>query len=369
MRIVPINSVKEGAALADNLYSENGDILLKKGVVLSDKLIERIRANGISSLYVHDGFINEEIHDIIKPEVKQKAIKAIRETFKQIEDFNTQMLSQTSSFKKRIHIKSMDNYLLKIKGISEYIVDDISLSHQLMVNLVDIKNLNNYLYQHALNVALLSTVVGIEMRLNKHQLYNLFIGAVLHDIGKLFIDPQIMEHQANLSEDDKLVLQEHTQLGYRYLCDNYHFEAPTKLIALEHHEHVDGTGYPKGLDEHVIHKFAKIVAVCNCYDDLTSDTPEHTAIPAHEALEYIMANGGTKFDFDVVEIFTRKVNPYPVGTIVKLSDNNDYIVIKATPNFPTRPTVKQVDLIAKKSLDKQINLLERNDLVVSSVIQ
>jgi len=367
MRIVPINSVLDGAILANNIFSENGDILLKKGVVLTRHLIDRIVDNGVYTVYVNDGYSDTEIHDIIEPEVRQKATQAIKKSFKQISHFNVQMNGQVDSFKKKLEMKSMDKYLGRLKSISEYIVDDIANSRQLMINLVDIKNVNNYLYEHSLSVAILATVIGIELKLNKHQLYNLFLGSVLHDVGKLFISKDILNQTDPYSIDQQNEFDSHTRKGYDYLKENYNFEIPARLISLQHHECVDGTGFPLGMEGDSIHIFSRIVAVCNTYDNMISDTPQQAAIPVNEALEFIMGNAGACFDFKIVDIFTRKINPYPVGTLVELSNGQFGVVIQDHANYPLRPIVQRIQLESKKVLDEYFDLMIIKDIVIKNI--
>jgi HD-GYP domain-containing protein (c-di-GMP phosphodiesterase class II) len=368
MRIIPINSVKKGTVLANNIFSENGDILLKKGVILTEHLIERVIENGIITVYIDDGYTDHEVLDVIQPEIRIKAMKAIKETFKQIENYNQQLENQVDGFNKKIQMKSMEKYVGKLKSITQFIVDDISNSHQLMINLVDIKNLNNYLYEHALSVAILSTVVGIELRLTKHQLYNLFLGAMVHDIGKLFIDKSLISQKEPYSLQQQEAYDQHTKIGYEYLKENYNFEAPARIISLQHHECFDGTGYPKGMEGDSIHLFSRIVAVCNTYDEMVSDTPQAVGIPVNEAIEFLMGNAGACFDFKVVEVFTRKVNPYPIGTLVELSNNEVYLVTANHANFPMRPTVQKVNTRTKSLLNEIIDLMEVKDLVIQKIV-
>lgn len=369
MRIVPVNSVTSGIALGKNIHSENGDILLKKGVILTDHLLERIIENNIFTIYVDDGFTDQTIEDIIRPEVRLKALKSIKETFKQIEGLTHTAQDEKGTLKQKLEAKHMEKYIGKLKGICEYIVEDISQSQQMMINLVDIKNLNSHQYEHALQVALLATVIGVEMRLDKHQLYNLFLGAVLHDIGKLFIPKDLLSRPSTLSQEENAMFKRHTLLGYDYLKENYHFEAPARIIALQHHECYDGTGYPRGTSKENLHLFSRIVAVCNTYDNLVSDTPDSPAINAHEALEFLMGNAGRCFDFKVIEVFTRKVNPYPVGTLVELSDGKAACVIKDTFNYPLRPTVQHIDFKQKKLLPEVVDLMAIKTITITGIIQ
>lgn len=367
MRIVPIHCVKPGTLLAKTLYGENGAILLKKGVEITAVLAERIKENGIYSVFIDDGYSHEMIEDTIKPELRQKAIKTIRDTFAQIEKSNA-AISDDSSFSKKMHKIKMTKYIQSLKGICEYIVDDITRSSVLTINLVDIKNIGSYHYQHALNVGLISMILGIEQNYNKHELYNLFIGAILHDIGKAFIPPQVLELKPPLTQEQWNQIKNHSELGYRYIRNHFSLEAPASVVILQHHECYDGSGYPNGVRGDHIHKNAKIVALANFYDELTSDTPTRRAISAHEVLEWIMASGGTRFDPKLVEIFIRKIYPYPVGSLVYLSNGKIAAVKADNYNYPLRPIIELVDRESQKCTGEVLDLLSHNDLVITGLL-
>lgn len=365
MRIVPINCVKNETLLAKTIYNSKGNILLRQGTTLTLSLIEKIKAADIYTIYIDDGYCEKEIHDVIKPEVRAKAVKSIKETFTSIENDIKNTLTVSRNFNKRLKHRVMGKYIEKIKSISDAIIEDIMNSHHLMINIIDIKHLGEYMYEHSINVAILSLVVGIEMRMNKHELYTLFTGAVLHDVGKVFLDPELLTLGDDINEASLLEYQTHTTKGFKYLQDNKGFAAPAKIVILQHHEHVDGSGYPNGTPSKAIHLNARIVAVCNTYDRLTSDSKNSPAVPANEAIEYIMGNAGTRFDFDVVNTFVRKVNPYPVGTLVDLSNRKTGVIIDSNTNYPLRPIVQVLEVVDKKVIrHESIDLLVKTDVTI-----
>lgn len=142
MRLVPTNCAKIGSSLAQDIYNNRGSILLKKGVVLTPTLIEKIENNGIYTIYIDDGYSDIEIEEIIRPEVKQKAVQAIKETFSNISKMNKKaMASDNLHFKEKLRLKSMKNYVDSLKGVAERIIDELVSNHSLMINLVDIKTL------------------------------------------------------------------------------------------------------------------------------------------------------------------------------------------------------------------------------------
>ncbi len=367
MRLVPIGCVVEGTAIAKDIMNSQGTILLKKGVVLNDSLIKRVEDNNILSVYIDDEYSEQEINDIIKPEVRQKTVLAIKETFENIERFNIRARSNEMDLNKRLLVKGMEKYMDNLKQMSKYIVDEMTSNRHILINLVDIKNIDTYTYQHSLNTAILSLILGIELKFRKEELFPLFFGALMHDIGKAFLPSSIVNKRGNYSSEEMEKIKEHPLLGYDYLKEHYGIKSASKVVALQHHEKYDGSGYPRGMSGDHIHRFSRIVAIADCYDAMTSDTPNSIALPPNEAIEYIMGAAGSHFDFEMASIFVRKVIPYPEGTLVNLSNGHIAVVDLVNPNFPMRPRVKILEKGVHLDHLKVVDLMEETAITILSI--
>ncbi|AOT71664.1 HD-GYP domain-containing protein [Geosporobacter ferrireducens] len=364
MRLVPINCIKENSYLAQPLYDGEGRILLKKGVNLNESLLKKVEEIGVYSLYIMDEYSDQEIEDIIKPQMRIRAVKTIKDTFKTFE----QSFQQNQQSKKIKQLEQeKEKQIGSLKDVSRGIVDEILSNRNIMINLVDIKSLDNYIYEHSMSTAVLSLVLGIELGLNKNELYDLCIGAMLHDIGKAFIPKDIL-FKENRDKKEKLLVQAHCQKGYNYLKDNSEISGLVKIIVLQHHEHVDGTGYPSGLRDAQINKLAKIVAITDQYDKLTSGSPSQKPVPPHEAIEYIMGAAGRYFDFKMARTFVHKVVPYPIGTLVKLSNGDVGVVDEIFDKFPLRPRVRIIRQNANRIEMEFIELMKEINLVIEGIL-
>ena len=367
MRPIPVNCIKEGSILAQALYDKDGRILLHKGVELNDSLLKKIDDNGISMIYIQDEYSTNEIEDIIEPKIRVAAVNALRETFTSFEKNHQQLQGKVNSVKERQLLKQRDDYFQNLNGLAKNIVDEISSAKNVLVSLVDIKSMDNYTYEHSVNVTVLSLVLGAELRLSKNDLYDLAIGAMLHDIGKAFLPKDILLKKEKLTDEEYALAKEHTTRGYNYLKELYSIPGPARIIALQHHERVDGAGYPSGMMGSKISKLAKIIAITDTYDAMTSDKPYKKAVPPQEAIEYIMGSAGTHFDFDLAQTFVRKVVPYPVGTLVRLSNGDYGVVEEVIPNFPLRPKVKVIRQTAVSVEMISIDLLKETNLVIEGI--
>lgn len=364
MRLVPINCIKEDSYLAQPLFDGEGRVLLKKGVQLNEGLLKKVEEVGVYSLYIMDEYSDQEIEDIIKPQMRIRAIKTIKDTFKIFE----KSLQQNQQPKKQKQLEQeREKQIGSLKEVSKDIVDEILANRNIMINLVDIKSLDNYTYEHSVSTAVLSLVLGIELGLNKNELYDLCIGAMLHDIGKVFIPKDIL-FKENRNEKEQLLVQSHSQKGYEYLKENSEVSGLVKIIVLQHHEHVDGSGYPAKIKDAQINKLAKIVAITDQYDRFTSGSPSQKPVPPHEAIEYVMGSAGRYFDFSMARTFVHKVIPYPVGSLVRLSNGDVGVVDEVIEQFPLRPRIRIIRQNANRIEMEFVELMKEINLVIEGIL-
>ncbi len=206
----------------------------------------------------------------------------------------------------------------------------------MLVNMIDLKVFDDYTYSHSVNVAVLSIIIGVTMGLGRKELTKLGLGALLHDIGKVFIDKDIVNKPGKLTDEEFSSMKMHSKLGYDYVRDRFQLPVKSYVAVLDHHERYDGSGYPNSKKGDEISDFGKMIALADVYDALTSERPYRKALPPSEAMEYIMGNSQVHFDPELVKVFSRKVAPYPVGTLVKLSNGMTGLVVENYEAFCLR---------------------------------
>lgn len=335
MRYVPTLCLREGMKMGKNLYGTNGQILIAAKTSMKETYIDKIKELGYSGVYVDDDISEDiEIKSIIDDDLRMKTVKGIKDLFIQ---------SESSS---SISPTKIEN----VKKMVENIVEDILENKNLMVNMIDLKVFDDYTFYHSVNVAVISIVIGVAIGFNKFELYNLGLGALLHDIGKVFIEKEILNKNGKLDDFEYKRMKEHSYLGYEYLKDHWDIPAASYVGVLQHHERYDGSGYPNGDQGDKINYLGRIIMVADVYDALTSDRPYRKGMLPSEAIEYIMAGGGSLYDPAIVRAFIRKIAPYPVGTSVKLSNGLMGIVVENYESFAMRPKIK----ILKDEMDKDI---------------
>lgn len=244
-------------------------------------------------------------------------------------------------------------------------MEEVLNNGDVMCNMLDIKTYDDYVYFHSVNVAVLSTMIGAACNMNKEELDILTTAALLHDVGKRFVEEDVLNVKRALTEEERIMIVQHPKLGYDFLVENFDFLPEVYDSVLEHHEWYNGCGYPLRRSGSEIPIYARIIKLADVYDALTSKLPYHEAVPPSEAVEYIMANAGAEFDPELVDVFMRKIAVYPEGCEVRLSDGRTAVVMENYKEFILRPKVKVIptgEIINLKSDNeaRSLTILELN---------
>jgi HD-GYP domain-containing protein (c-di-GMP phosphodiesterase class II) len=185
---------------------------------------------------------------------------------------------------------------------------------------------------HCVNTAALATVFSRHLRLEEDMVESIAVGAMLHDLGKLRVPKEILEKPSELTEAEEKLMRGHCQAGYAVLKLMRDVTATSLDIVRHHHERVDGKGYPDGLKGDAISREVRVVTICDIYDELISDRPYRKGITPHEALNKMSRDADTHFGKALLHEFIKCVGIYPVGSVVKLSNDAIGMVTSANAN-------------------------------------
>ena len=329
----PVNELVEGMIVDEGVYGEGETRvpLVAKNQVLTNYLIEKLRTNGVATVKILAQAGNSKMIDIqkrppiITPRLRKEALDFLQDTF----SFAAQM--ESGNIVATRTVKKLDTLVSRL-------IVAITRDKQAMVNINDLKSYDEYTYHHSLSVAVLAIAIAHQLGFSGVKLTQLGKTAIMHDIGKTRVPIQLINKPAKLDQEEFHIVQTHSQEGYRFLVDQGIGDTELWASVKHHHEKMDGSGYPNGLEGEDIPVMSRIIAVADVYDALTSKRPYRKPIQPAEALEYIMGGSGTFFDYDMVLAFIKKIDPYPKGTLVELS--NDKIAIVVDNEFPMRPVVQ-----------------------------
>lgn len=352
MRRIRVDKVVEGMILAKTIYSTDGNILLNAGIVLKRSYISRFKEIGIFEIYVDDEISRDIVlNDVVSDETRFEARINIKNAMESIRYGNS------------LDVKPIRNSVSKM-------IDELMEVKDTMINLQDIKIIDQYTFCHSVNVCVLSLITGISMGYDEEKLKELGIGAMLHDVGKTRIPIEILNKPGGLTDEEFEIIKKHTNIGYEILKKSNMLSTYASYIALTHHERYDGKGYPLGLKGNEVHEFARIVSVADVYDAITSDRVYKRRIKINEAVEYLIGMGDHQFDYNIVRNFIEHVTIYPPGTCVLLNTGDKAIVVDINRKYPNRPIVRiladREGQIPKEPVE--IDLTTNNTYIISDII-
>ena len=315
MRYVKVDDLQPGMIMANTLYDNNETLLIRANAVLTHFGIRRIKQMNYDGLYILEASDDNtfETSPIISEKTRIEAIKNLKKL-------------------------NIDECLY----LANEIVNEIRDAGFKIIQTVMNNSFDNYTYTHSVNVCIYAVLVGIGLGFNDDELKKLSQAALLHDIGKTCVAPEIINKPGRLTDEEFLEVKKHPLYGYNLLKNNEDVYSTVRVAIYSHHENEDGTGYPRGLQGDKIHKFAKIIHVVDVYDALTAKRCYKEALNPGDALEYLLANIGIMFDYDCVDTFRKFVALYPLGTEVLLSNGVRAIVIANNENL-NRPVVRTVN--------------------------
>lgn len=284
--------------LSRPVLSFNGDILLESHIVLSDAIISFLKGKGIHHVHIR----NEEVN---RTETLQ-AIQDILYEMAENEHYISGIISNSISWN-------------QYQALFQQLLSELEHDQVLQNLLVDIAANDSHLFKHSLNVAIYSIGIAQELRVDECLLLPLFKAALFHDIGKIFLSKDVINKNGRLTDDEFLHIQQHSLYGIQYLKYNGILSQSILLPVLQHHERLDGSGYPHQAKVEELHLFSKIIAVADVFDALSTDRCYRKALTPHEAFNILKNDIGTKFDATIIHAFSKAIVFYPRGHFVKLS--------------------------------------------------
>jgi putative nucleotidyltransferase with HDIG domain len=352
MRYISLDQVEPGDILARSIYTSDGLTLLQADVQLTVGMIHKLRRFGVTMLSIKDPYTQDvKVEDVVTESTRKEAISNLSAAIQCI---------QTG--------KGLD--LRGIQKSVNNIIDETLRNRRVLLNLGEIRTTDNALFIHSLNVCMMSTVMGVGLGYNNSQLKELAVGALLHDIGKAVKEDEAAAYRESSLESH------HTWTGFNLLRKKHEMSIVSAHIALQHHEWVDGSGIPRGLTGAEIHEFAKIVAICDYYDNLISPLSQEETCHPYEACEKIMALAEKRFDHRMVIHFLRSIAVYPTGSSLRLSTGEVGIVIDQNRGLPSRPVVRIIrkERLRRHQADldhdiRDVDLSEEPTIFITGVLE
>jgi HD-GYP domain-containing protein (c-di-GMP phosphodiesterase class II) len=328
----------------DVFGGRNGTIpLLRSGVVLNRHFIDRLELAGIYTVFIDDEIsAGIEITPIISEETRSLAADSLGAVFKEMRSGETAAQPIGAAT------------LSQMTAVVELLAAEIANSRDAAVAIQNLAAASSYTVQHSINVTALGLLIGSRClhdngwtdyrerrRLDgtQEQLVQLGLGLMLHDIGKTLFPKELLEKPGPLEPDEWAIVRHHPLTGVAMLSP-VTTSARARAVIRSHHERWDGDGYPDGKAGKATHLFARIAAVSDVYDAVTSERPYSRAAPPELGWNVVTDGAGTAFDPEIVEVFRQVIAPYPPGCEITLDDGRRGLVASVKPGAVEQPRVR-----------------------------
>jgi HD-GYP domain-containing protein (c-di-GMP phosphodiesterase class II) len=246
----------------------------------------------------------------------------------------------------------------RINEVSNSISCNFDSINDLVFCLNKVRSADEYTYSHSLNVSLLCSLLGSWLHLDHNHIEQLSYCGILHDIGKSKVPSTILDKADKLTEKEFEEIKKHPIEGYKLLENNSQIGRDVASAVLMHHEREDGSGYPFGLKSKQIHYYAKILAVVDVYDAMTSNRVYKRRQPPFDVLEMYESEYLTKCDTGIMLTFLNHISSYYVGSMVQLNDGSKGEIVYINSNRISRPLIRTNDSIVDLSTNPQLKIVE-----------
>ena len=347
MQKLPVFMLKPNMVAAENVLDYNRHLILEKGTVLSETLIDRLFANQIVSVTVEDEVVPQaqsaaipKEHKTQLPDLTISYSERVRQS-KEFQVFRENYLASVSNFKGYLNDIVQKN---ATTAITQMLQDSLNLINATKGNfhifdmLQNMREYDDDTYAHSMNVALICNVLATWLNWSKENTELATACGLLHDIGKLHIPPEVIRKPSKLSVEEYLQVRTHPQQGYRILKDlnlNVHIQN----TALMHHERMDGTGYPLNLRGQAIDKFASLIAIADVYDAMTAKRVYRDALCPFEVIHIFEQEGFQRYETEYLLPFLEHVVNTYLQNQCLLSDGRVGTIVYINHDHLSKPTV------------------------------
>ena len=370
--------------VADDVYTSDDKLVIPEGTVLTEDIIDSLKEYGVFAIKVDDDGNNaaaenekvtpagDEALNEQRQEIKNSAeqehesfLKQVKES-KEFEVFHSAFVDSVDNLKNVFSKVVMHNEQIDGESILSDVENVVSKGRN-SIHILDMlqcmRGYDDVTYVHSVNVALLSNMIGriVYPDISDEELKVLTLAGLLHDIGKMMVPDNIIQKKGRLTLPEYNLVKTHVLFGNNILKGIDNLDPRIAEVAMRHHERCDGTGYPGGYKREQIEPFARIVAIADTYDAMTSDRAYRAAICPFDVIEMFEREGIVKYDVAFLLPFLEKAVQAYMNTDVRLSTNQIGKVIMINKNEFSKPVVQVGDEFYDLSK-------ETNDIVIDKVL-
>lgn len=338
---IPVEKLEVGMYVSNETHHLAENELRTEGFIRREDTLEKLKQRGIKDIHIDvnkglDSPFATPVHNPQKPPQPKVPLKKEMAKAQKVYDEARRLVGGILTdvkLGKPIDVAPME-------ALADDINNSILNNSNALLCLSVIREKDQYLMEHSINVAILMGIFTRFLGFEPDAVHQLVTGALLHDIGKIHVPSNILNKNGKLSPEEWIEMKRHVVYGQKVLQESRGISDIAKAICGQHHERLDGNGYPVGLQENDISVYGRLAAVVDIYDAATADRVYQKGRPPSEAMKLLLEISGNHLDKSLVYDFIRCMGVYPVGTAVELSNGRIGVVISSHPNKPNQPKVR-----------------------------
>ncbi|MBO5292209.1 MAG: HD-GYP domain-containing protein [Lachnospiraceae bacterium] len=321
------------------IVDHTGRKLICRGTILDEYMIASMLKMGIMGVYIGEGQDEDTTSD-------ENLSPAIRETIEKNTVADQARVQLSESVKQRVsegirylyNNAESEDFTQTTNSIANNLMNAVLENDSIAVDIDTLKVSDEYTFKHSVDVATMAMVVARKHGFSDQEIYEIGVSGLLHDVGKSRIPNEILNKPGRLTEEEFSIMKQHSLYGYRILQDKPDISNEIRLGVLQHHEKINGNGYPLSVPKEQICSYARILSIVDIYDALVTERPYKKGFSKRDAVEMIMAMTD-ELDISYMRSFLNSVILYPVGSTVQLSNGENARVVAGNPESILRPKV------------------------------
>ncbi len=320
---------------------KTGAVLIPEHTAITKVLIDKLNIYGIHFVFVKEEIVTEGIRN-----------HGLTREYSKIENTLDNIFNGIKEGKRL----ESDRVISEMNNFTKEIASERDILTQMRL----LRKKDDYTFNHSLGVSILAITLGKWLNYSQDQILDLSIVGIFHDIGKLKVPDEIVKKPGKLTIAEYAEMRKHSLYSYKMLLDTGKFSDDILLGVLQHHEKINGTGYPNGVKGDSIHEYAKIIAVCDIYHALTSNRVYKDKDSPLSAADYLRRESFDSLDPNITQVFLKNISKFYVGNKVLLSDGSTGTIVYLHPQNETKPIV-QID-------NRFIDFLKPQDVEILDII-
>lgn len=350
---ITAQSCVAGMLLTEDICSAAGACLIPKGTLITEELekkVKRFRLKPIQVEIYDDKLKVEEISGYEKNIMKREMSAELSESYVEAKQEVKEVLDAINSGKS-LESKNVDSALVSIRK-------NVHDSFDVLKCIDSIRTVDEYTYAHCVNVSLLAMTLARWLGFDSKAVEEIAKAGLLHDVGKARVDAEILNKHDKLVPEELEEMKKHPTYGYRMVENMNDISKGIKMAVLMHHERCDGSGYPLGAKGDQIHQYAKVLAIADVYDAMTSDKVYSKRKSVFEVLKYMQEEMANVLDRIMLSVFVERIVSHYIGDYVMLNTGEIGELVHVNPLYPLKPIVQVQNVFVDLYYEKDVELSE-----------